>query len=240
MSLYDQSINQASSLDPKEFSNRYRNVTTGTMYDTQIRTTTLTATVKNEDGSETRTALNNEQAINVFTAWCKQKAQDGQFNATLEQAMVKAGAALARTTQVRTIGNLSVEEAQTRLQNDVMRVFLGCFPQIPTKFNMNGTQYELIMTSERYYARGWVMPDEDYEGPTIRASEINRKTELGYYYDPELIADRWAKFKDQFDIMVVPKTGNGLPGLSVKGQLRIYYIPAADISIEGARNIMHW
>lgn len=240
MSLYDSAINRVSPTDPKQMSNRYRNVATGTMFDLQIRTTVLIATTPNEDGSETRTALSDEQATNVFTAWCKQKEQDGQFTVTLNQALVKAGSSLATMQVTRVIGDQKPEEVQIRLQNEVMRLFLGCFPQIPNKFMLNGTKYELTTTTERYYAKQWIIPPEGAKIPMIRMDKVTKRSELGYYYDPELVNRYWAEFKNRHQIIVVPRTGNGLPALMVGGKPVIYYIPAADVSTEGSRNILSW
>lgn len=242
MALYDQNISQigTSAEDQKQFANRFRNVAMGTSYDLVIRTTNLVSITPGEDGTEVKTALDEEQSINVLSAWCSQKMRDANFEATLDMALQKAALALMRTNATRVMGMQTKDELVKRLQNEVMRTFLGCFPQIPKSFMIGGIKYEIVSNNTRYYAKSWIIPDKEDSVRTIQASNINKASELVYYYPKEFVTTKWTQWKNQYRIQVGLNQKTDRPVVIINGQVVISYIEAADVNEQGAKNILQW
>lgn len=242
MAMYDQNISQigTSAEDQKQYANRFRNVAMGTSYDLTVRTTNLMSITQNEDGSETKTALSEAQSINVLSAWCKQKMDDANFEATLDMALQKAALALMRNNVTRVQGTQTDAEITTKLQNEVMRTFLGCFPQLPKSFMISGIKYEIVSSNTRYYAKSWIVPDEKDGVRTVQASNITRTSELVYYYPVDFVTKKWTQWRNQHRIQIGVDQRTKKPALAVNGQIVISYIEAADVNEKGTKNVLQW
>jgi hypothetical protein len=242
MAMYDQNISQlgTSAEDQKQFANRFRNVAMGTSYDLTVRTTGLVAITRNEDGSETKTALDEAQSINVLSAWCSQKMLDANFEATLDMALKKASLALMRNSATRIKGTQTDEELINKLQTEVMRTFLGCFPQIPRSFTISGIKYEIVSNNTRYYAKSWIIPDKEGSVRTIQACNIKKNSELVYYYPTEFVTTKWKQWRQENRVQAGINPTTKQPVLTINGQIIVSYIAAADINDKGTKSVLQW